>query len=224
MMIDMPTTTSETARRAMVASQLRTSAVNDTRVVAAMAGVPREEFVPGADATLAYRDRPLPLPGGRAQNAPLATGRMLTEAAIGPGDRVLLIGAAGGYTAALLGELAGHVVAVESDAELAGLARAKLAGRANIEVVEGELAAGAPDHAPFDVLVIDGAIEHLPEELAAQVRRAGRIVTGFVDAGGVTRLASGVRGDGAQALGAFADVDCVILPGFAVPRAFQFPG
>lgn len=214
-------TVTEHARHAMVASQLRTSAVNDARVIAAMSTVPRERFVREADAEMAYRDRPLPLPGGRQQNTPLATGRLLTEAAIGDKDRVLLIGAAGGYTAAIIAEIAGSVVAVEEDAVLAERARANLANNANVTVVEAPLAQGAPDQGPFDVLVVDGAVEELPETLLAQVHAGGRIVSGLVDRG-VARLASGARSSGGFALIPFADVDCVVLPGFARPRAFTF--
>jgi protein-L-isoaspartate(D-aspartate) O-methyltransferase len=211
----------EMARHAMVASQLRTNAVNDARVVAAMSAVPREQFVPGHDTALAYRDRPLPLPGGRAMNSPLATGRLLTEATIGADDRVLLIGAATGYTAAVLARLAKEVVAVESDAVLVGLARGALAGLPNVTVVEGSLRVGHPDGAPYDVLVVDGAIEEVPDELASQLRPGARVVLGRADQG-VTRLSSGVKSEGGFGLIDFADCECVILPGFARPRAFSF--
>lgn len=213
---------SDAARHAMVVSQLRTSAVSDARVVEAMAAVPRERFVPGHD-VLAYRDTPLPLPGGRAQNSPLATGRLLTEAAIAPDDKVLLIGAAAGYTAAVLARLAARVVAVESDAVLAGLARDALGGIANVVLVEGDLAAGCLWEAPYNVLIVDGAVEALPAALIEQLRPGGRIATGIVDRG-VTRLASGVRSAGGYGLTDFADIDCAVLPGFARPRGFQFPG
>ena len=86
---------SETARAAMVASQLRTSGVDDARVVAAMAQVARERFLPESQRALAYRDRSLPLGGWRVQNPPLATGLLLTEARIGADDTVLIVGAAG---------------------------------------------------------------------------------------------------------------------------------
>ncbi len=223
MMSETGITAGETARRAMVASQLRTSAVNDVRVVAAMATVPREAFVPGAEAALAYRDIALPLPGGRAQNTPLATGRLLTEAGIETGDRVLLIGAAGGYTAAVLAELGAEVTAVESDTALAKHARNALAGRAGVTVIEGELAAGHAAGAPYDILIVDGAVEHLPASLVDQVRAGGRVAAGISE-GGMTRLAVGARSEGGFALDAFADLDCVSLPGFARPRTFQFPG
>lgn len=202
------------ARAAMVASQLRTNAVTDTRVIAAMAEVPREDYLPAADAALAYRDRPVPLGRGREQNSPLATARLLNAAEIGAGDKVLLIGGASGYTAALLTRLAASVVSVESDVEL---------GRGSSGAVEGVLAEGHAAGAPYDAIVIDGAVEVLPAALIDQVKVGGRIVAGVVE-NGVTRLAVGTRSDGGFALVPFADMDCVILPGFSRPRPFHFPG
>lgn len=208
-------------RHAMVASQLRTTAVNDARVVSAMARVPRETFMPDEVRAIAYRDTAIPLGGGRYANVPMATGKLLTEAALEKTDRVLLIGAAGGYTAAVLAEIVASVVAVESDAALAGLARTALAGNGKVTLIEGDLAAGHAAGAPYDVLVIDGAVEHLPEALAAQVREGGRVVSGIVERG-VTRLARGIRSEHGFALTPFADVDCVALPGFSVPKPFTF--
>lgn len=208
-------------RHAMVASQLRTSGVNDPRVIEAMASVPREDFVPAEWRSLAYRDTGVPLPGGRRTNIPLATGRLLTEAGLAPSDRVLLIGAAGGYGAAVLARLVASVVAVEVDPTLAAAAREALAGEANVTVVEAPLEAGAPEHAPYDVLVIDGAVEAIPDTLVAQVAPNGRAVAGMIDRG-VTRLASGRRTAGGFRMVDFADVESAILPGFARPRSFTF--
>ena len=208
-------------RHAMVTSQLRTNAVSDQRVVAAMARVPREDFLPADARLLAYRDSTIPLGHARWANLPMATGRLLTEAYLTPADRVLLIGAAGGYAAALLSELVAYVVAVESDPALAAHARMALAGYANVALVEGPLGAGHDAGAPYDVLVIDGAMEVLPDTLVAQVRADGRVVAGIVDQG-VTRLATGRRTAGGFALVPFADVECVVLPGFAAPRPFTF--
>jgi len=209
----------EAARAAMVVSQLRTSGVSDARVVAAMADVPREAFLPESLGALAYRDRTVPLGEGRGQNPPLATGLLLNEARIAPGERVLVVGAAGGYAAAVAARLAGQVVAVESDAALAGIARTALNGQAKL--VEGPLTDGAPGEAAFDVLIMDGAVGQLPDALVQQLRVGGRIVTGLVDRG-VTRLASGVRTDDSFGLRAFADVECVVLPGFEKPDGFKF--
>ncbi len=210
----------EAMRHAMVASQLRTNAVNDQRVVAAMARVPREEFLPAEVRDLAYRDTAIPLGAGRSANLPMATGRLLTEAYLTATDRVLLIGAATGYTAAVLAGIVAHVTAVESDAALVAIARTALAGIANVELVEGPLADGHPG-ALYDVLIVDGAVERLPDALVAQIKPGGRVVAGLVERG-VTRLASGRKTDGGFGLSAFVDTDCVGLPGFALAKPFRF--
>ncbi|MEH3047601.1 protein-L-isoaspartate O-methyltransferase family protein [Sphingomonas adhaesiva] len=208
-------------RQAMVASQLRTVAVTDPRVVAAMAQVPRERFVPAAAQALAYRDTAIDLGQGRRMNTPLATARLLVEARLQPADRVLLIGAAGGYTAALLSGLVAKVVAIESLPALVAHARAALAGTANVTVVEAPLEKGHAADSPYDVLIVDGAVEEVPMTLASQLVDGGRIVSGLVE-NGVYRLAAGARRGAAFALTPFADIDSVPLPGFARPRRFTF--
>src|SRR5687767_2518913 len=120
----------ETMRRAMVASQLRTTGVNDPRVVAAMGAVPRERFVPSERRALAYADARVPLGRGRELNPPMTLGRLLTEARLDGSERALVIGAATGYSAAVLARLAASVVALEEDPELAAFARAALDGTA----------------------------------------------------------------------------------------------
>jgi protein-L-isoaspartate(D-aspartate) O-methyltransferase len=212
---------SETMRHAMVSSQLRTNAVSDQRILVAMNSLPREDYVPAGVRAMAYRDTALPVAGGRAINLPMVTGRLLTEAYLQRGDRVLLIGAAGGYAAAILAQIVHEVVAVEEDAALAALAREALAGLSNVRVVEAPLTVGAADAGPYDVLIVDGAIEHLPDALVGQVKTGGRVVTGLVE-NGVTRLATGRKTDGGFGLSPFLDSDCVVLPGFAVPQGFRF--
>ncbi len=207
-------------RHAMVVSQLRTSAVSDPRVVEAMGDVPREAFAPAAQAAVAYRDAPLPLGGGRALNPPLITGRLLTAAEIVPGDRLLVVGAATGYAAAVAARLAASVVALEADAALTATARDAIAD-AKVELVEGPLNDGWAAGAPYDVILIDGAVESVPDAIVDQLAHGGRLVTGIVDRG-VTRLALGRRTDGGFGLVDFADLDCVVLPGFASPKTFQF--
>ena len=209
----------EAARAAMVASQLRTSGVNDARVVAAMAQVAREDFLPESQRAFAYRDRSLPLGKGRAQNPPLATGLLLTEARIEAGEKVLVIGAAGGYAAAIAARVGADVTAVEEDADLLALARTALGD--GITLVEGPLAAGAADGAPYDLVLIEGAVEQIPDALADQLREGGRVVTGLLDRG-VTRIASGVRTASGVGLSNIVDSECAVLPGFAKPRGFQF--
>lgn len=208
-------------RHAMVSSQLRTNAVSDNRVVAAMASIPRERFLPPETAHIAYRDTAIPLGRARAANPPLATARLLTEAELTPADRVLLIGAAGGYAAAILAELVAEVTGVESDTALLALARDALAGVGNVTLVEAPLPGGHAAGGPYDLLFVDGAVEELLPALVEQVRPGGRVVTGLVERG-VTRLAAGRRTAGGFGLHAFADSECVVLPGFARPQGFRF--
>lgn len=208
-------------RHAMVASQLRTTAVEDQRVVAAMARVPREDFLPENARDVAYRDTAIALGAARHANLPLATARLLDAADLHASDRVLLIGSAGGYTAALLAEIVADVAAVESDPALVAVARRRLGDAKRITLVEGPLAEGHANGAPYDVLVVDGAVAELPQALADQLRPGGRIVMGTVDRG-LTRLASGARTPGGFAVMPFLDCDCVALPGFDRPQPFRF--
>lgn len=207
-------------RSAMIDSQLRTNDVIDPAVVGAMAAVPREAHVPAALASVAYMDRAIALDHGRALNPPLVTGRMLVAAAIRPGMRVLLVGSATGYTAALLALLGAEVHAVEEQGELMASAQTAVANE-NIRWIEGPLAAGVPDAAPFDRIIIEGAIEVLPDTLAAQLAEGGRLVAAQRE-GAVTRLVQGVKTGGVVPLRSFADMDVAPLPGFAAPAGFQF--
>jgi protein-L-isoaspartate(D-aspartate) O-methyltransferase len=210
----------ELMRRAMVASQLRTTGVNDPRVLAAMGAVPRERFVPADRLAAAYADAPVPLRDGRMLNSPMALGKLLTEAAPRESDRALLVGAATGYGAAVLERLVASLVAVEEDPVLAAAAGDALSGT-GVEVVEGRLAEGHSDGAPYDLILIDGAIEAVPEALVDQLAENGRLATGLIEQG-VHRLAIGRRAGAAFGMVAFADVACAPLPGFAKPRTFQF--
>ena len=207
-------------RSAMIDSQLRTNDVIDPAVIGAMAVVPREAYVPSALAGVAYTDRAIALGHGRALNAPLVTGRLLVAAAVRPGMRVLLVGGATGYTAALLVRLGAEVHAVEENADLMATAQAATAD-ANIHWVQGPLAAGAPGDAPFDRIIVEGAIETLPAALARQLADGGRLVAARRE-GAVTRLVEGVSVGGTVALRSFADMDVAPLPGFAAPTGFQF--
>jgi len=206
----------ETMRRAMVTGQLRTTAVNDPRVVAAMASVPREAFVPADLATLAYTDRTLPLGDGRFMPTPMVTGRLLTEARVRRTDAVLVVGAASGYPAAVVAELAGRVVALDETAFTPGPLPTDRVTR-----VQGPLAAGWPEGAPYDLILVDGAVDEVPDALVAQLAEGGRIATGLVR-DGVTKLALGRKAGGGFGLAVFADAEAPVLPGFASPAGFRF--
>lgn len=210
----------EQMRSAMVASQLRTTGTNDAGVLAAMGEVPRERFVPEGRLAVAYADALVPLKPGRDLNSPMALGRLLTEAAPREGERTLVVAAATGYAAALLERLVGPVVALEEDAELAAAARETLAGT-QVELIEGPLTEGHPAGAPYDLILIDGAVEFVPDAIVAQLADGGRLATGLLDQG-VTRLALGRRAGEGFGLAAFADAATAILPGFVKPRAFTF--
>lgn len=201
-------------RAAMVESQLRTSDVDDQRVIAAMARVPREDFVPAERRAMAYVDRSIPLSSGRALNPPLATGRLLKEAQVEEGDRVLLIGAATGYSATLLVALGARVTAVDAEDG------PQLLGE-GATVVRGPMAAGAPQDAPYDVLFIDGAVQEVPAALIQQLADGARVVTGLVERG-VTRLCNGRVVSGVLGLVSLTDLEMVVLPGFAAPERFVF--
>ncbi len=211
----------ETMRAAMVASQIRTTDVSDARVVAAMKTIPREVFVPAERRGVAYADIAVPLADGRALAAPMATGKLLTHGDVQPGDHVLLIGAGTGYSAAILAQLAASVIAVEEDTALAATASANLAGSANVTVAVGPLTAGWAGAAPYDLIIIDGAVETIPDSIIQQLKDGGRLVAGWIDQG-VTRLASGRRAGAGFGMTSFADADVPTLPGFAKPRTFAF--
>jgi protein-L-isoaspartate(D-aspartate) O-methyltransferase len=210
----------EQMRRAMVTSQLRTTGVNDPRVLAAMGEVPRERFVPAERRGIAYAETLVPLGNGRFLNAPMALGKLLVEAAPQAGERALVVGAATGYAAAVLARLVGSVVAVEEDPQLAASAKAALKD-SSVKLVEGPLAKGHKRTAPYDVILIDGAVETIPDALVDQLADGGRLVASIVEEG-VQRLAIGRRAGEGFGTVTFADVASAPLPGFERPRNFTF--
>lgn len=204
------------ARRAMVDSQLRPEAVTDHGVLAAMGTVERERFVPDRHKSLAYVDRPLPIGAGRTMMPPAALGRLLSELAPVAGERALVVGSGSGYSAALLAAIGLNVTALESDSALADAAT-----QAGVATNVGDLAGGWAAGAPYDLILVDGAVEQIPAALTKQLSPRGRLGGALVDRG-VTRLVVGrVSGD-ALGLAIISDADVAVLPGFARPRAFTF--
>ena len=162
------------ARKTMVDNQLRTSAITDRRLLVAMGEVPREKFVPAVRRELAYIDEAQPLNATRKLGAPAPFARLVQLAGIEHTDRVLDVGCATGYSAAVVGHLAAEVVAVEDDAGLAATARKTLAevGASNVSVVAG--AGSAPGQ--FDVIVVEGTVPAVPPGLLDQLKAEGRLV------------------------------------------------
>lgn len=210
----------EHMRRAMVASQLRTTGVNDPRVVAAMGAVPRELFVPEPFVSAAYTDFLVPLGHGRELNSPMALGRMLSESRLQGHEKVLVVGAGTGYSAAVAARLAKSVIALEEQPELAATARRALADT-GVEVVEGPLNLGWAQGAPYDFVLLDGAVEIVPQAIIDQVADGGELAAAILDSG-VPRLSIGRVVGGIYGSAAYADVASPILPGFSKPRTFSF--
>jgi protein-L-isoaspartate(D-aspartate) O-methyltransferase len=210
----------EHMRRAMVASTLRTTGVNDPRVLAAIGAVPRERFVPAGLVSAAYADMLVPLGNGRELNSPMALGRMLNEAGPQEGERALVIGAASGYAAAVLDRMVGSVVAIEEDPALIAIAQKALSGT-RVQLFETRLTRGYPEGGPYDLILIDGAVEFVPQAIVEQLADGGRLVTGLLDQG-VTRIAIGRRAGEAFGIAPMADSASTIIPGFVRPKAFSF--
>jgi len=186
-MIDFPA-----ARTAMIEGQLQTSGVLDKRVLEAILKVPREEFVDDGVRQFAYLDRELKLPGtsGRFMGAPAPVARLIELAEIEPDDIVLDVACGTGYSTAIIAHLANSVVAIESMADLVARANENLAKLdiGNAAVIKAPLDKGAPDEAPFDVVIIQGAIAEVPTALLDQLRVGGRLVALVGKGGSATAL------------------------------------
>jgi protein-L-isoaspartate(D-aspartate) O-methyltransferase len=204
------------ARAAMVESQLRPEGVTDPAVLAAMGSIAREHFVPDGARPLAYGDRAVPLGGGRFLAPPAVLGELLTQLIPEPGQRALVVGAGSGYSSAVLGAMGLDVVALESSAELA--ARARSLG---IVIVEAPLDAGCAKGAPYDLILIDGAVDRVPDAIVDQLADGGRLGTALNDRG-LTRLIVGRKVGKAFGYLTIGDAGVPALPGFSRPPAFTF--
>jgi protein-L-isoaspartate(D-aspartate) O-methyltransferase len=217
------------ARQAMVDGQVRTNDVTHLGLIAAMLEIPREAFVPEARTAFAYLDRDVAIADATATRParylmkPAVLARLIQAADPNPGDRVLVIGAGTGYAAAVISRLAGEVVALEADQLLFREARAVLASleSRNITVINGPLPDGAPASGPYDVILIDGGVEIVPDPLCRQLTAGGRLVA-VVRAGllGKAKLFQPVNGkcSGRELF----DASAPVLPGFSLAPAFVF--
>jgi protein-L-isoaspartate(D-aspartate) O-methyltransferase len=216
-----------TARQKMVDGQVRPSDVTDIRILDAMLAVPREAFVPESKRALAYLD--LDLDVGEDEKAkrflikPAVLAKLLQAAEIKTTDRVLVVGCASGYAAAVIARFAGQVTATEGDPALAAKAMAALTqtGCGNVTVRSAAAAEGDAAGAPFDVIVLNGATEIVPERLYGQLRDGGRLVGVFAMATPQrATIVTRSRGDfGNRAL---FDATAPVLPGLERLAAFVF--
>ena len=207
----------------MIESQVRPNGITDRRIILAMSRLPREDFVPESCRAVAYMDEDVPLGvAGRHLIEPMALARLVQLAEVKPGEKVLDVGAATGYGAAVLVDLAGHVVALEQDPQLVASARENLQGHSAVKVVEGKLDAGCASESPFDVIVIEGRVSDVPEELLQQLAPGGRLVAII----GETEMARArVHTSTAKGLAVRDAFDATVsaLPGFEKKRpAFVF--
>ena len=215
---------SRAARLNMVESQLRTNKVTDEAVLNAFLAVPRERFVPPDLAGIAYVDDDVPLGGGRVLLEPMVLARLLQLAQPRAKDKVLEIGAATGYATALLARLAERVVALECDARLAAAARARLKqiGGDRVTLVEGPLERGHPAAAPYDVILVNGAVATIPDAVAQQLAEGGRLVTVIQPPQGMGQGVLMTRVEGRLSQRPAFDAATALLAGFRPAPAFVF--
>jgi len=211
------------ARRLMVDGQIRTADVTNPSLIEAMQEVPRELFVPPAMAAQAYRDGDLSLGDGRAMLRPIVIGKLIQGADVRLGDHVLDVGCGTGYSAAVLAHMGAVVVALEEDADLARRAEAALASTeaGQVTIVKGPLTAGWPAAAPYDLILLDGAIEVAPEALGRQLRPTGRLAA-VVGRGPAAKAVIYRPIEGRLVGRPIFDAAAPLLPGFATPPAFVF--
>lgn len=201
-----------TRRETMVDTQVRPSDVTKFPIIEAMLAVPREQFVPAAKREAAYMGENIDLGGGRVLLEARTLAKLLDAVDIQPDESVLDIGCAYGYSSAVIARMAGSVVAVEEDAEMAAAAQAVAA-----KVVAGPLASGAAGS--FDVVILQGGVEEIPAAIEAQVRDGGRIIAVFMQGAlGTARI--GFKADGQINWRHAFNATAPVLPGFAKARVF----
>jgi protein-L-isoaspartate(D-aspartate) O-methyltransferase len=211
------------ARRMMVDGQVRPTDVTDRDLLAAMLELPRERFVPTELASVAYLDRDVAVDPKRAMLKPMVPARMIQAAQVGRAERALDVAGGTGYSAAILARLAASVTALEDDAIRTGRCGdiLKGLGLANVTAVTGSLDAGWPAAAPYDVILVNGAVEVEPHDLFAQLNEGGRLICIFgAGPDGKAMLYRKDRGEiGSRTL---FDAAAPVLPSFTRAPAFTF--
>jgi len=210
-------------RTMMVDTQVRPNDVTKFPIIEAMLVVPREEFVPDVARDAAYVGENLDLAPGRVLLEPRTLSKLLDALDPQVTDRVLVLGAGLGYSAAVIGRMAHTVVALEEDAGLAAAAAARLTtqGASNVVVRQGALSEGCAKDGPFDRIILEGAVEEIPPAIVAQLKDGGRIAAIFMEGAlGVARVDHKI--DGSLTWRFAFNASAPVLPGFAARRAFVF--
>jgi protein-L-isoaspartate(D-aspartate) O-methyltransferase len=213
------------ARRNMIDGQLRPNKVTNTALLAAIGELPREKFLPEAVRSVAYADEDVPLGGGRYLLEPMVLARLIQTLQPQSDDRALVVGAGRGYGAALLARLVKAVTALESDPALAAAGAQIIKDLAldGVQWVAGKLEQGAPASAPYDVVLIEGAVRQVPQAIFDQLAEGGRlavIVSGPPGAMGVAQIF--VKEGGVTSGRPLFEAGTPLLPGFAPPLRFTF--
>lgn len=212
------------ARTNMIEGQLRPNKVTDTRLLEAMAEVPREAFVPEELRNVAYVDEKIDLGNGRCLIEPMVLAHMIQALELKPSDIVLDIGASTGYAAAILATLAATVVVVEEIPALSYIAMAQLQklGRDNAAVITNPLASGYAKQAPYDAILVEGSVEVMPDVILGQIGEGGRLVAIEQGKGGMGQARLWQRIGGAITSRPLFDAGVPLLPGFARKPGFVF--
>ncbi len=212
----------EAARTALIDSQVRPNDVTDRRLIAAMAALPREDFLPEFRKALAYADCPVETGPGRHLWAARDFAKVVHSASVTDTDHVLDIACGSGYSSAILSRIARSVVALEQDDAAGAMARTNLAkvGASNVEVVVGPLKAGAPGKGPFDAIFVGGAVEDVPQAWLDQLAEGGRLAV-VMSEGAVRQARLYTRSGGKTAWRAPFETAAPILPGFKRAEVFK---
>ena len=213
------------ARRNMIDGQLRPNRVTDDRLLAAIGDLPRERFIPEAMRAVAYADDDVPLGSGRYLMEPMVLARLIQALQAHPDDRALVVGSGRGYGAALVSRLAKSVVALESDTGLAAAAAqtAKELGLDRVRQVVGPVDSGVAHSSPYDVILIEGAVQLVPKRSLSQLAEGGRLATVLAGPPGALGVAQLFMKQGGITSGrALFEAGTPALPGFAPPPRFTF--
>ena len=209
-------------RRMMVDTQIRPADVTKYPIIEALLAIPRENFVPDSQSEVAYADQSVPLSDGRVVPEPRTLAKMLDALDVRQDELVLDVACGLGYSTAVVARLAQMVIWVEEDESLAAEAQETLSNSSadNAIVHQGALTEGAAEHGPYDVILIEGGVEEVPDALLAQLKDGGRIAALFMS-GALGEVKIGYKSAGRVSWRFEFNAGAPVLPGFAKPEVFS---